>query len=70
MWLVVNEWSGTSLTGQLTSHPSDVPDLRMGQRVVLDESDVFDWMLQLPRNRQEGGYTSQVAFEEGRSGTP
>jgi uncharacterized protein YegJ (DUF2314 family) len=60
LWLVVNEWSGTSLIGQLVSRPRRVPGLRQGQRVVVGEPDVFDWLLQLPRQRQEGGYTSRA----------
>jgi uncharacterized protein YegJ (DUF2314 family) len=42
----------------------------MGMTVLLEEADIFDWMLQLPGDRTEGGYTSKVALEEGYEGSP
>lgn len=66
LWLVVNEWSGASLIGQLVSRPQRVAGLHQGQRVVVGEPDVFDWLLQLPRQRQEGGYTTRSGRDDRR----
>ena len=61
---------GTRLTVQVANDPHEVEGLRMGMTVLLEEADIFDWMLQLPGDRSEGGYTSKVALEEGYEGTP
>ena len=55
---------------QVANDPNEVEGLRMGMTVLLEEADIFDWMLQLPGDRSEGGYTSKVALEEGYEGTP
>lgn len=65
MWAAVNRWDGKTLTGQLANEPREVAGLRMGMTVVLEEADLFDWMIQLPGDRSEGGYTSDVALNEG-----
>ena len=70
LWAAVNRWQGTRLTVQVANDPHEVEGLRMGMTVLLEEADIFDWMLQLPGDRSEGGYTSKVALEEGYEGTP
>jgi uncharacterized protein YegJ (DUF2314 family) len=70
LWAVVNRWQGTSLTVQVANDPHQVEGLRMGMTVLLEEADVFDWLIQLPGDRTEGGYTSKVALDEGYEGTP
>lgn len=59
MWVVVNRWTGTELQGQLVNNARD-SKLRAGHEVHLSESEVFDWMLQLPHGEHEGGYTTEV----------
>jgi uncharacterized protein YegJ (DUF2314 family) len=66
MWIVIARWVGTTLTGKLANEPRFRKDLVSGQTVELQESDVFDWMLQLPGDRREGGYTINVTLGEGR----
>jgi uncharacterized protein YegJ (DUF2314 family) len=34
--------------------------------VVLSEADIFDWMVQLPDGRSDGGFTTQVVLAEGQ----
>ena len=70
LWAAVNRWKGTRLTVQVANDPHEVEGLRMGMTVLLEEADIFDWMLQLPGDRTEGGYTSKVALEEGYEGSP
>jgi uncharacterized protein YegJ (DUF2314 family) len=70
IWAVVNRWQGTRLTVQVANDPNEVEGLRVGMTVLLEEGDIFDWMLQLPGDRTEGGYTTKVALEEGYEGSP
>jgi uncharacterized protein YegJ (DUF2314 family) len=66
LWLVVTQWPGQHVVGQLANDPHDVPGLKIGQTVTVAEADLFDWMIQLPGDQSEGGYTSQVVIEESR----
>lgn len=65
IWATVNRWEGSALTVQVANDPADVPGLLIGMTVMLGEADVFDWMLQLPGDRSEGGYTTKVVLDEG-----
>jgi len=69
IWATVNRWEGSALTVQVANDPADVPGLQMGMTVMLEDSDVFDWMLQLPGDRTEGGYTTKVVIDEGHEGS-
>ncbi|MBO0682226.1 MAG: DUF2314 domain-containing protein [Candidatus Dormibacteraeota bacterium] len=66
LWFVVTGWAGTQLRGQVANEPSDVPSLTTGQTVTLDQIDLFDWLIQMPGGRSEGGYTARVTMEEGQ----
>lgn len=61
LWLVVTRWSGNLLVAQVANEPREVPGLTLGQTVTVEEASLFDWMIRLPRDRTEGGYTSHVA---------
>lgn len=67
LWLVVTEWTGGSVRGLIVNEPMDVPSLTLGQTVTVDEAGLFDWMIQLPGDRREGGYTLTVTLEEGET---
>lgn len=64
LWLVVTQWSGDQIVGQIANEPLDVPSITSGQTVTISAGDLFDWMIQVPGDRDEGGYTSQVAMED------
>jgi uncharacterized protein YegJ (DUF2314 family) len=66
MWLGVNTWSGTRVCGQLMNKPQVRLDLRAGEKIELDESDLFDWYLVGPNGHEEGGYTDRVVHAEGQ----
>jgi uncharacterized protein YegJ (DUF2314 family) len=66
MWIAVNTWTGRHLKGQLSNDPQMRLDLRAGQTVKISESDVFDWMLQLPDGRSQGNFTKAVLEREGQ----
>jgi hypothetical protein len=65
MWVVVNRWTGTDLHGQLVNNARD-SKLRAGHEVDLTETDVFDWVLELPHGEHEGGYTTDVLLGAGQ----
>jgi uncharacterized protein YegJ (DUF2314 family) len=67
MWVVVNTWKGALIQGQLANDPVVRTDMRPGQKVHLYDSDVFDWMLDLPDGSDRGNYTGAVATAEGRT---
>jgi len=67
MWVAVNTWTADRLKGQLANDPQVRLDLRAGQTVELVEQDVFDWMIHLPDGGTEGGYTTAVVEQEGRT---
>jgi uncharacterized protein YegJ (DUF2314 family) len=67
MWIVVNTWKGSLLTGQLANDPQLRTDLRPGQKIYLYDSDVIDWMLSFPDGRTEGNFTGAVATAEGQA---
>jgi uncharacterized protein YegJ (DUF2314 family) len=64
--VAVNTWTGDRLKGQLANEPDVRRDLRAGQTVWLAEQEIYDWMIQLPDGRTEGGYTTAVVEQEGR----
>lgn len=66
LWMAVSQWSNGRLVGQIVNNPHDVPSLMMGETVTVNEDDLFDWMLALPGGRSEGGYTDEVARQQGR----
>jgi uncharacterized protein YegJ (DUF2314 family) len=66
MWLAVEQWTGGQVVGTLVNEPDEVPELELGQKVAIDEADIFDWMIQLSAARREGGYTLDVASNESR----
>jgi hypothetical protein len=64
MWLSIQRWSGAQLVGTLVNEPDEVPDLRLGQEVEIDEAGIFDWMIQLSAERREGGYTLEITHHQ------
>jgi uncharacterized protein YegJ (DUF2314 family) len=66
LWVVANRWEGDRITGQVANDPNDVPGVVIGMTMVLREADVFDWTIQLPDGRSDGGYTTQVVLAEGQ----
>jgi uncharacterized protein YegJ (DUF2314 family) len=65
MWLAVNTWTGSRIQAQLANDPQYRLDLRAGQALELDESQVYDWMISFSDGRMEGGYTVEVLRQRG-----
>lgn len=66
-WVAVVRWSGEQLDGQLASDPASKPitGLELGQRLVIKEQEIFDWMIEMGSGGYEGGYTNRVALDQG-----
>ena len=48
------------MDGILTNTPSDVPSLKSGQAVTVNEDDLFDYLHYLPDGREVGNTTGAI----------
>lgn len=64
MWVEVVSWKGAEITGLLKNEPYDIPGLHSGQKVKVSQSEVFDYIHQLPDGTYEGNETGKI-IEEG-----
>lgn len=60
MWVEVTRWEGTRITGLLANDPDDVPGLRAGATVHVEEGQVFDYLHQRADGSKEGNTTSKL----------
>jgi uncharacterized protein YegJ (DUF2314 family) len=60
MWIAVTTWKGSRIQGHLSSEPHFCRDLRAGDPVELSEAEVYDWMIEHPDGKRDGGFTQQV----------
>lgn len=60
MWVEVVRWDGTKISGILENDPFEVPGLKVGARVEVEESSLFDYLLRRPDGTTEGGETSKL----------
>jgi uncharacterized protein YegJ (DUF2314 family) len=65
MWLIVNEWDDTGITGLLANEPAQCTDLEAGNMVKVSEDNVTDWMIVDASGILEGGYTMDMFEGEG-----
>ena len=57
MWVEVAVWDAELLQGELLNEPNDIPDRHAGDAVVVDESEVYDYLLRFPDGTEEGALT-------------
>jgi uncharacterized protein YegJ (DUF2314 family) len=60
MWVEVTSWEGTTIHGLLQNDPYEAEGLRAGSRVAVDESSVFDYILQKTDGGVEGNETAKL----------
>jgi uncharacterized protein YegJ (DUF2314 family) len=60
MWIEVLRWQGSKLEGILDNDPEDVPTLKAGARVTVDESELADYILQKMDGSIEGGESARI----------
>lgn len=63
MWVEVLSWKGKVIEGTLNNDPFDIPTLRSGQRVKVNEDEVFDYIRKLPNGTQEGNTTAAIILK-------
>lgn len=63
MWVRVQRWEGTKLYGLLDSDPADVPGLRAGAEVSVEEDSLFDYILARPDGTVEGNETEPLIIQ-------
>jgi uncharacterized protein YegJ (DUF2314 family) len=64
MWVEVVSWRGTTIRGVLANEPFEVPGLKAGQDVEVEERDVFDYLLRNPDGTHQGNETSRLIEEQ------
>jgi uncharacterized protein YegJ (DUF2314 family) len=60
MWVEVTSWKGTTFCGILENEPYEVPKLKAGAKVEVEEGSIFDYMLRKNDGSIEGGETSKL----------
>ncbi len=60
MWVEVIRWEENDIQGLLRNQPFHVPDLQAGQRVEVNQDDIFDYLIQYRDGTQEGNETSEI----------
>ncbi len=63
MWVTIEHWSEDKLVGLLSNHPVHRTDLEAGQRLEVQEADIFDWTLHDAGGSWLGGYTDSIVRE-------
>ena len=60
MWVEVVRWQGSTIHGVLRNDPFEVPGLKTGSRVDVEESSIFDYILVHPDGSREGNETQPL----------
>jgi uncharacterized protein YegJ (DUF2314 family) len=60
MWVEVIRWEGKKITGLLDNDPFEIPTLKAGARVVVEEDTLFDYILTRPGGATEGNETGAI----------
>ncbi len=60
MWVEVHEWKGTQITGLLKNDPYNIPALKAGMTVTVDQNDIFDYIHYLPDGTSVGNETAKL----------
>jgi uncharacterized protein YegJ (DUF2314 family) len=60
MWVEVVRWEGTRIKGILENDPGQVPNLKAGALVEVDEDSLFDYLLRRRDGTTKGNETSKI----------
>lgn len=63
MWVEVTSWDGDVIKGLLKNEPHNVPGLRGGSEVVVDQQKVFDYIRNYPNGSSEGNETGALIMK-------
>ncbi|MDY7229504.1 DUF2314 domain-containing protein [Hyalangium rubrum] len=68
MWVHVITWEGSTIQGVLDSQPDEVPGLKAGSKVTVEEGSLFDYLLVSQDGTFEGNQTERLLIERSRQG--
>ena len=60
MWVQVVKWGGIDIEGLLQNMPFNVPNIKTGSKVIVDESTVFDYIYYKNNGTSEGNTTGKL----------
>lgn len=60
MWVEVFRWQGKEIKGLLMNEPFDILGLHAGQKVTVNQQDIFDYIRKLPDGTQVGNETGKI----------
>jgi uncharacterized protein YegJ (DUF2314 family) len=60
MWVEVEEWNDNVIEGMLQNEPLNIPGLRGGSHVIVDQRELFDYIRYHADGRIEGNETGQI----------
>lgn len=63
MWVEVTRWEGARIVGLLANDPFEVPGLRAGARVEVEEGSVFDYLHTREDGTEDGNTTAKLLRE-------
>jgi hypothetical protein len=66
MWVEVMAWEGTKIRGLLRNQPFNIPDLKAGMEVFVQQEEVFDYLHVLPDGTRQGNETGKLIEKYGR----
>ena len=65
MWIEVVRWKGSKIEGILENDPFQVPNLKAGARVEVEEDSIFDYIYRHADGTREGNETSALIEGQG-----
>ena len=63
MWVEILSWQGKQIKGLLKNEPYNIPDLRAGEEVYVNEDEVFDYIRTYPDGRTIGNQTGELIMK-------
>lgn len=63
MWVEVISWKGYVIKGLLKNQPYNIPSLKGGAEVEVNQNDIFDYYRSYPDGRTEGNETSALIMK-------
>lgn len=62
--LSLTKWEGSSIEGILQNDPFNIPELKAGARATVNQSDIFDYILNKPDGTSEGNETGKIIEQQ------
>lgn len=56
VFVEVKSWKDTTITGLLATDPGLIKGHKQGEKMVVDEKDVYDWTISKPDGTEEGNF--------------